>query len=215
MASLSPQPGRRRDGSKTPERDERKHFPSLKKSLSALRSKTPSDTAENVERIPYTPKSATPTPQNMPHSNQPLSVSIPRPSAAADVAFAALHYLPTPLLVLSSVKSVVLANEAMGRLLGMDFPEAYYKPADNSDVEDEEPLLDRLVGRTLSEIGVQIIQNGQRVWVGWEVSNAFVMSDCSRLKNGSRNSSIILLRTWIILPRIQRTVTVGGQLCRA
>ena len=184
MASLSPQPGRRRDGSKTPERDERKHFPSLKKSLSALRSRTLSDTPGNVESLPYVPRSSppTPTPQSMTQSNQPLSVSIPRPSAAADVAFAALHYLPTPLLVLSSVKSVVLANEAMGRLLGMDFPEAYQKLVDNSDIEDEEPLLDRLVGRTLSEIGIQIIQNGQRVWVGWEVSNASVMSNCSGLK---------------------------------
>ena len=184
MASLSPQQRRRRDGSKTPERDERKHFLSLKKSLSALRASTPPDLAENVERIPFTPKAASPSPHNVGPSSQPLSVSIPRPSAAADVAFAALHYLPTPLLVLSSVKSVVLANEAMGRLLGMDFPEAYYKPVDDSDIEDGEPLLDRLVGRTLSEIGVQIIQNGQRVWVGWEVRNASNRSNCSGLKSG-------------------------------
>ena len=180
MTSLSPQPARRRDGSKTPERGEPKHFPSLKKSLSALRSSTPPDTAENGESSPYTPEVAAPLPHNMAQGNRPLSVSIPKPSAAANVAFAALHYLPTPLLVLSSVKSVVLANEAMGRLLGMDFPEAYHKSADNSDSEDEEPLLDRLVGRTLSEIGVQIIQNGQRVWVGWEVSSASVSCRIAR-----------------------------------
>ena len=215
MTNLSPQPDRRRDGSKTPERGEQKHFPSLKKSLSALRSSTPSDTAEDAESIPYAPKVATQTPQNMAQGNQPLSVSIPRSSAAADVAFAALHYLPTPLLVLSSIKSVVLANEAMGRLLGMDFPEAYYKHVDKSDIEDEEPLLDRLVGRTLSEIGVQIIQNGQRVWVGWEVSSPPIMSNGSGLKKRSRNSSIILLQTWIVLPRVQKTVTLGDQLCQA
>src|SRR6202000_1661886 len=37
-----------------------------------------------------------------------------------DVALAALANLPTPILVLSSLKTVLLANAAVGRLLGLN-----------------------------------------------------------------------------------------------
>lgn len=164
----SSSPARRRDGSRS--RDERKQYPSLKKSLSA--SLSPSRPTEEAAAPPNSSSNGPSTPQRAVQSNPQLSVSIPNPPAAADAALAALHYLPTPLLVLSSLKTIVLANEAMGRLLGLDAFEPEHGSADNEKTEDEQSVLDRLVGRSLSEVGLQIIQAGQRVWVGWEVSKS-------------------------------------------
>lgn len=161
---------RRDDGSKTPDQTQPKQYPSLKKSLSASFSIPPSDSTEDVYFPPHGSQNAPSTPQGRAQSNPHLSIGIPNPSTAVEVALAALHYLPTPLLVLSSLKTVVLANEAMGRLMGLDTLKTSNESRENGDAEDERPLLDRLVGRCLSEIGVHIIQNGQRVWVGWEVS---------------------------------------------
>ena len=166
---------RRNDGSKTPDRNQPKQYPSLKKSLSASFSISPSDSTEDVGFPPHGSQKAPSTPQGRAQSNPHLAVSIPSPSAAVEVALAALHYLPNPLLVLSSLKTVVLANEAMGRLLGFDTLKSNYESTENGDGGDEKPLLDRLVGRCLSEIGVHIMQNGQRVWVGWEVSITYTI----------------------------------------
>ena len=160
-------PARRRDGSRN--RDERKQYPSLKKSLSA--SLSPYQPTEETAPPPNSSNNGPSTPQRAVQSNPQLSVSIPSSPAAADAALAALHYLPTPLLVLSSLKTILLANEAMGRLLGLDNFEPGRGSAENEEAEEEQPVLDRLVGRSLSEVGLQIIQAGQRVWVGWEVSN--------------------------------------------
>ena len=170
-------PARRRDSSGN--RDERKQYPSLKKSLSA--SLSPSQSTEQTVSPPKSSSNGPSTPQRAVQSNPHLSVSIPNPPAAADAALAALHYLPTPLLVLSSLKTIVLANEAMGRLLGLDTFGSECGSAENEETEEEQPVLDRLVGRSLSEIGLQIIQAGQRVWVGWEVSS-FSHRDASGLK---------------------------------
>lgn len=93
-------------------------------------------------------------------TSPPLSVNIPKIPGAAEAALAALQYLPTPLLVLSSWKTVLLANDAMGRLLGLDA--AYH---DQSPL----PLGDLLRGQSLSQIGVDMQQDGQRIWVNWEV----------------------------------------------
>ena len=70
----------------------------------------------------------------------------------------------------------------MGRLLGLDTFEPERGSAENEETEEEQPVLDRLVGRSLSEVGLQITQAGQRVWVGWEVSN-FWHWDVSGLKS--------------------------------
>lgn len=163
-------PNGHRHGSNTPDQEERKQYPSLKKSLSACYSIPPSDAPEDTGSPPNSFRDAPSTPLRTAQSDPRLSVSIPNPPTAADAALAALHYLPTPLLVLSSLKTIILANEAMGRMLGLDTLETKHKPAETEDVEDEQPVLDRLVGRSLSEVGVHIIQAGQRVWVGWEVN---------------------------------------------
>lgn len=100
-----------------------------------------------------------------------LFVNIPKAPAATDAALAALQYLPTPLLVLSSSKIVILANEAMGRLLGL-------QPSDEEAAESSEndedsyriPTSDMLRGQSLSQIGIDLVEHGQPIWVSWEVS---------------------------------------------
>jgi PAS domain S-box-containing protein len=76
------------------------------------------------------------------------------------LAFSALQYLPVPTLVLNSLKTVVLANEAVGRMLGV--------VQDDVDEEDASTTLERLRGQTLSQIGIDMLQDGQPVWVTWE-----------------------------------------------
>lgn len=78
------------------------------------------------------------------------------------LAFSAMQCLPVPLLVLNSLKTVVLANEAMGRLLGLI-------PEDEDLHSDETPsMLERLRGQSLSQVGIDMIQDGRPVWVAWE-----------------------------------------------
>lgn len=101
-------------------------------------------------------------------SSPPLFVNIPQMPNAAEAAFAALQYLPTPLLVLSSLKTVILANEAVGRLLGLDnLDESQVSAAD--EVQEEVSVVDMLRGQSLSQIGIDMVQDGQQIWVSWEV----------------------------------------------
>ena len=85
-------------------------------------------------------------------------LSTPTPTAAA---LTALQYLPIPLLVLSSEKTVVLANEAMGRLLGIEF---------ESVATEGLSITETLQGKDMSELGVDILQNGSPMMISWEVS---------------------------------------------
>jgi hypothetical protein len=87
------------------------------------------------------------------HSSQPT---------ASMAALTALQYLPVPLLVLSSNKTVVVANEAMGRLLGIDFESTAYHDFSISEV---------LQDKTMGELGIDILQNGSPLLVAWEVRN--------------------------------------------
>ena len=106
---------------------------------------------------------------DFPTSNRssPFSIQIPAALSLPDTAFTALQYLPMPVLVLSSLKTVILANEAMARLLYGD-----------SDRLEEEGISqagtafkrDLFHGQTLSQLGVDMVQNGTPVWVNWEVS---------------------------------------------
>ena len=81
------------------------------------------------------------------------------------IALAALRYLPTPILVLSPFKTVLLANEAMGRLLclsnGHEASTTQCGCPPTSGVHET-------YGRTLSQVGVDLIQNDVPVWVDWE-----------------------------------------------
>ena len=113
-----------------------------------------------------------------------LFLDIPVVPQAAEVALTALKYLPTPLLVLSSRKMVLLANEAMARLLGLDSMDGEEGEEGEGGGEEEEGVvehgedadhtqsLDRLRGQTLSQIGIDIVEDGHAIWVSWEVNGS-------------------------------------------
>ncbi|KAF2421011.1 hypothetical protein EJ08DRAFT_525664 [Tothia fuscella] len=94
--------------------------------------------------------------------SSPLSLHLQHSPAARSAALAALQYLPVPVLVLSSSKTVVLANEALGRLLGIDM----------RTMEDDGTgiisITDLLRGRRVSELGIEILQHGSPIWISWE-----------------------------------------------
>jgi hypothetical protein len=72
----------------------------------------------------------------------------------------ALQYLPIPILVLSSGKSVILANEAMKALVGIN-PEC--------KLPDETPGPDTLGERQIAEFGIKILQRGAQTSMPCEV----------------------------------------------
>ncbi|KAL8870336.1 MAG: hypothetical protein Q9174_003595 [Haloplaca sp. 1 TL-2023] len=139
-------------------------YPSLKKSLSAsfrshrqaaAKDDLPANSTRDAERTPTSVL-----------GSAPLSVDIPKMPAAPEAALAALQYLPTPLLVLSSWKTVILANEALGRLLGLDEPN---HDRDSSEEEQDKIQIGHLLrGQSLSQLGIDLVQDGQRIWVSWE-----------------------------------------------
>ncbi|KAJ9643273.1 hypothetical protein H2204_002169 [Knufia peltigerae] len=83
-------------------------------------------------------------------------IEVPQLPQSTEVALATLSTLPTPLLVLSSLKTVILANSAAGRLLGVD--------QDGVDTT----VTDILRGQSLSQIGIDMVSEGAPVWVSWE-----------------------------------------------
>lgn len=83
-------------------------------------------------------------------------IDVPQLPQSTEVALATLSTLPTPLLVLSSLKTVILANTAAGRLLGVD--------QDGVDTT----VTDILRGQTLSQIGIDMVSEGVPIWVSWE-----------------------------------------------
>ena len=97
-----------------------------------------------------------------------LYVDIPKQPSPVEAALAALQHMPTPLVVLSNWKTVILANDAMGRLLGLDAVEDGHEVAQEDGQYEKPPVTDMLRGQSLSQIGVDILQDGQRIWVDWE-----------------------------------------------
>lgn len=78
-------------------------------------------------------------------------------------ALTALQYLPIPLLVLSSQKTVLLANDAFARLLNIELPAL---------AEDGETLLsitELLRGRRVGDLGIDVLKDGSPMWIKWEV----------------------------------------------
>ncbi|KAH9988371.1 hypothetical protein F4779DRAFT_611047 [Xylariaceae sp. FL0662B] len=92
-------------------------------------------------------------------SGSPFRLPMPLISPG-QLAFSAMQFLPVPLLVLNNLKTVVLANEAMGKLLGLlDSPRSQ---------EEAAAISESLRGQTLSQIGIDMIQDGRPVFVSWE-----------------------------------------------
>ena len=138
-------------------------FPSLKKSLSAhfsIRSQRPPARRHASSDNAKTDLSRRPKAN---HHSSSLSVDIPGLPSTADAAFAALQYLPTPLIVLSNTKTIILANGAMGRLLGLDSLEGLSEEGPESG-----PVTEMLMGQSLTQVGVDMVQDGQPIWVSWE-----------------------------------------------
>ena len=92
-----------------------------------------------------------------------------------------------PILVLSSEKKIVLANEAVGRLLGID---------DGLEDEELDPLTppangeaksatDTLYGMTLPQLGVDILQNGSIAFIAWEELLETLVDDASRAQSST------------------------------
>jgi hypothetical protein len=92
-------------------------------------------------------------------SSDSLSIHLPSPTTTM-ASMTALQYLPVPILVLSSLKTIVVANEAMGRLLGIDFESTAFH-----DLSISEVLQDKSMG----DLGIDILQNGSPLLVSWEV----------------------------------------------
>ena len=87
--------------------------------------------------------------------------------SAGEIAFATLQYLPVPTIVLSSLKQVILANEALRSLLA------------TVDAEDDAALsngafaqtagAETLLGRSLSQLGIQMVAEEDQAWTSLEV----------------------------------------------
>ncbi|KAK4205284.1 putative signal transduction histidine-protein kinase [Triangularia verruculosa] len=100
----------------------------------------------------------------VPRSQNASPFRLPMPSITpGQVAFSALQFLPVPVLVLDGLKTVALANEAMGRLLGM-IPESVGMGGGDGMV----PVMDILRGKTLAQVGIDLVQDGVPVWLDWE-----------------------------------------------
>jgi hypothetical protein len=99
------------------------------------------------------------------NNSSPLSIDIASAQTTTATALAALQYLPVPLLVLSSTKTVVLANEAMGRLFGINL----------QSLQDEDgelvSITEVLKGQTIGQLGIEILQHGSPMLISWEVRN--------------------------------------------
>lgn len=97
------------------------------------------------------------------HAANQMHLNIPQAPLAAETALAALQHLPTPLIVLSSLKTIVLANEAMGRLLGLR-DNQHSLNEDEHDEQTDDSITDILSGQTLSQIGIDMISDGIPIW---------------------------------------------------
>lgn len=126
-------------------------------------------------------------PRSHKNNSESLSVRIPKQSTGTEMALAVLQYLPTPILVLSSLKTVILGNEAMGRLLGLDVSGALR----NEGGSEDKTVTDVLRGQSLSQIGIDMLQDGQPVWVTWEVFLDRLADEMDRngslVQNGDEN----------------------------
>lgn len=92
-------------------------------------------------------------------SQSPFRLAMPSISPG-QLAFSAMQYLPVPTIVLNSLKTVVLANEAIGRMMGI--------VTDATDQDDATATSERLRGQTLSQVGIDMLQDGRPVWITWE-----------------------------------------------
>ena len=90
------------------------------------------------------------------------------PLSAGETAFAALQYLPIPMIVLSSLKQVILVNEALKSLLAT--VDAEEDAAVSNGAFAHAVGAETLLGRSLSQIGIQMVTEGDQAATSLEVS---------------------------------------------
>lgn len=131
---------------------------------------------------------AIPTVSTHPIAHPPLTTS---PSGAS-LAFTALQFLPTPLMVLSRDKTVVLANEAMGRLLGMEPPTHAGNRLVAAHREPSQPSITELLyGKSLGDLGVNILQKSP-LMVNWELFLDALAKDMSGDEDGFASANALI-----------------------
>ena len=92
-------------------------------------------------------------------SQSPMRIQMPTVTPEK-LAISAMRYLPVPIIVLNSLKTVVLANDAMGRMMG--------DTGDSTPSDVALSSLETLRGQTLSQVGIDMLQDGRPVWISWE-----------------------------------------------
>nr|OQO16516.1 hypothetical protein B0A51_17152 [Rachicladosporium sp. CCFEE 5018] len=115
-----------------------------------------------------------------------LSIKIPPSQVQIGIAFTALQYLPMPVLVLNSNKQVVMANEAMGRLLGIAPIFSIVEDAGDSDAAVVSEQISQtageiLEGMTLGQLGLDLLQGGSAIYVSWEDILHNVVDDAAKI----------------------------------
>lgn len=81
--------------------------------------------------------------------------------------FATLQYLPVPTIVLSSLKQVILVNEAFKSLLAT--VDAEEDAAMSNGAFAQPAGAETLLGRSLSQLGIQMVAEGDQAWTSLEV----------------------------------------------
>jgi len=97
------------------------------------------------------------------------NIGLAEPLATADLALATLQYLPTPLIVLSGSKMILLANDAMRCLLASDDASERQNTQDYDNF-DTSARGNVLHGLSLSQIGLEPVLEDHQGWTAWEVS---------------------------------------------
>ncbi|KAH7319265.1 hypothetical protein BKA65DRAFT_409056 [Rhexocercosporidium sp. MPI-PUGE-AT-0058] len=119
------------------------------------------DGLESLQADSYR-KSRGQSPNRRGSSGSLLHLDIYQGPSPADLAMAALQYLPYPIMVLNNMKTLVMANDAMGRLLGIEDQDGDVASDDGMSVSD------KLKGQTLNQLGIDMLQDGRPVWVTWD-----------------------------------------------
>lgn len=99
-----------------------------------------------------------------PSSVRSHSLSMVDHANAVAPAFAALQYLPVPLIVLSAQKTVILANEAMGRLMNLNMANCPKTGRPGGALS----VTDLLRGFSMNQMGIDLLQGGNPILVSWE-----------------------------------------------
>lgn len=154
------------NGSSTqsPDLQNSEQYPTLKQSLSASLANGFHDATRQLDGY-FGVGKGRPQPSKPTRSSSPGAVDVSTPQSPAETALSALRYLPVPLLVLSGMMTVVLANEAIGRVFGLA---GHSSGGFAEDGERDVCAGDILLGKSINQLGIDMIQDGQRIWVGWE-----------------------------------------------